>query len=84
MCKICKKHDLGTGELSNEYAKVGEIKDGSLRLELSMLTYSIEDEGRNDNYLLLQYNVNSSVDGLCTVAEKIIPIKYCPFCGEEL
>lgn len=84
MCEFCNKHDLGTGELSNEFVRVEEIKDGSLRLGLSIFTYSIVDEECNKNLLVLQYKVDSSIDGPCLIAEKDIPIKYCPFCGEEL
>lgn len=85
MCKYCKLKTLNeyAGEKSNESKRIGALKDGSQLFELCLSRYIVEEDDihRSELILDLAFELNN---GLYNVKTKYIPIKYCPFCGEEL
>ena len=85
MCKYCKLKTLNEviGEKSNNAKTIGVLKDGSQFVEVCLNRYIVENDDVKNTYLALALGVNCTY-GSFTVNEKIIPIKYCPFCGEEL
>lgn len=84
MCKYCKLvTDEDTGERLNNNRKFGTIRDGSQYIDLSINRY-IDDENDIHRSELVMDSGVSIRSQIYTVQELLIPIKYCPFCGEEL
>ena len=82
MCKYCGFGYVTEKEKSNNCPDINVIKDGSQSFVLYFSRYESK-ETRGKGALIMDYTVkvnNSEV----VVKEKIIPIKYCPFCGEKL
>lgn len=85
MCKYCEMvHDVLNAYM-NEVQEIDSFRDGSMLHRLSLNRYADydEDESEHINELILSHDVVLS-DGLHTIQEIHIPIKYCPFCGEKL
>ena len=85
MCKYCKTINLkeNGSERSNECASITKIKDGIQEFNLYLNRYISEDDNIHNRELVLDYSVNVNSQSI-NIKEKIIKIKYCPFCGEEL
>lgn len=83
MCKYCKMNPGVPGEWTNEAQTIGCVKDGSTVFTAMLNRYVDEGSDYRANELVLDQSVRMS-DGLHTVQQKIIHIKYCPFCGEKL
>lgn len=84
MCKYCKFTHVNedNGEMSNGGKRIARIRNGSYIVDLLINRYRVGDDYR-ENRLILDNAVDLS-DGLHTVGDRHIEIKYCPFCGEEL
>ena len=84
MCKYCNfKHvNEYVGEKTNENTTIKRIRDGSHVIDLTLNRYH-NDDGYRAGELIVDQQV-SLPDGLYTVNQATIKIKYCPFCGEEL
>ena len=84
MCKYCKLEVIDdTGERLNNNPKFATIRDGSQHFDLSINRYIVDEDDIHRSELVMDLGVN--VRGqVYTVQEVHIPIKYCPFCGEEL
>ena len=84
MCKYCElRHTYeGSEELTNDCQIMIRIEDGSQIYE-AQLWRSVEYGTEHNAELILDHSVRLS-DGEHYVETKSIPIKYCPFCGEEL
>ncbi len=83
MCKYCKLKPGIPGEWTNEVELIGRLKEGRTSFEVNMNRYVLDDEDYHNGELILEQCVKLS-DGIHTVQQKIITIKYCPFCGEKL
>lgn len=81
MCKYCKLRETKIpGELTNDYRSIGSIRDGITYFSLIMNRYKCTS---HVNELVLEQSI--CINGTDYVVKtKEIPIKYCPFCGEEL
>lgn len=84
MCKFCKLEQGVPGERYNEIPTVGVLKDGHTIVELKLWRYIDEDDYKGRTRALLMEQSVKLSDGLHTVMQKKIDIKYCPFCGEKL
>ena len=84
MCKYCKFTYVSKtiGERSNEVKRIARVREGHRVLDLNMHRYRTDD-GHSLNELILDDQVDLE-NGLHTVWDKHIEIKYCPFCGEKL
>lgn len=85
MCKYCEFTyvDEDTGEKSNDVKTIKRIKEGHCYYtDLNINRYQ-DGDGYYRNELIID-NMVKLGDGLHTVHEEHIDIKYCPFCGEEL
>lgn len=82
MCRYCKLETIGEGERRNNLTRMIRIKDGSEVIELYLARYNTDD-GMHISELVVDQAVNTDA-GCCTVHDKSISIKYCPFCGEKL
>ena len=84
MCKHCKLIIVGSKSREKQTVKnVLRLKDGSQIFDLYLNRYIVETEDIHRSNL----EINISVDmdgGEYVLKHKEIPIKYCPFCGEEL
>ena len=85
MCKYCELKTVNEklGEKINDSAALGQIYDGSQAFEAYLWRYVVEFNGTNESYIELELAVDIN-DKLMTVKNTIIPITYCPFCGEKL
>lgn len=83
MCKYCKLEPGVPGERLNGVQRIGDITDGCTSFNLMLNRYIDDDAGTRICELIIEEAIELS-DGEHTVQEKYIPIKYCPFCGEEL
>ena len=86
MCKHCKTINLKAdgSERSNECKSITRIKDGSQEIEVYLNRYACDTDNVHMNQLVLDWSINVNNEHFVTVKEKIVKIKYCPFCGEEL
>ena len=83
MCKYCElKRDV-LNTWTNEVQNIYTLREGNVSYECNLNRYVDYDEDIHNGELILEEGVRLS-DGLHTVQQKIIPIKYCPFCGEKL
>ena len=85
MCKYCELHTEleSIGEKSNGWTELTAIKDGSYISTILLYRYIVESDNHRCNELVIESAVKIGNDVL-TVQTEAIPIKYCPFCGEEL
>ena len=82
MCKYCKLEQGNPGERFNDTPTIGELRDGHQTIELLLNRYISEDDNTCMNELIVQQSLASDFGG--NIIQSIsIPIKYCPFCGEE-
>ena len=86
MCKYCKMVTLleECGEKSNERQPIDSIIDGSQTIRLSLNRYAVESDDHHVNELIMESTVEEFYGDRFIVNYTAIPIKYCPFCGEEL
>ena len=84
MCKHCKLIIVGSKSREKQTVKnVLRLKDGSQIFDLYLNRYIVETEDIHESNL--EINISVDVDGgEYVLKHKEIPIKYCPFCGEEL
>ena len=84
MCKHCKLTIVDSKSREKQTTKnVLRLKDGSQIFDLYLNRYIVETENIHRSNL----EISMSVDicgGEYILRCKEIPIKYCPFCGEEL
>jgi hypothetical protein len=73
------------GELENKnrLEPIVNIENGSHLIQLCLNRYISEPDDIDDSVLYIEFGVNSD-EGIYTIDEAEIKIKYCPFCGEEL
>ena len=84
MCKHCKLTIVNSKFKEMQTIKnVLRLKDGSQIFDLYLNRYIVETEGIHRSNLEINISVNID-DGEYVLKYKEIPIKYCPFCGEEL
>lgn len=84
MCKYCQLGtDEDTGERLNHNKSIVKMRDGSRVIDLSINRYIVDDMDIHRSDLVIDLGVSLDA-GDFTVQEQTIPIKYCPFCGEEL
>lgn len=81
MCKYCKLEQGNPGEMLNNAPTIGELKDGHQVIELLLNRYITDDTHVCELVVLQSLAPNFGGD---IIQSKSIPIKYCPFCGEEL
>lgn len=84
MCKYCKFVLISNVEKSNNCKAITKLKDGSRELEVSLNRYYASDCNSQHKELVIDEAVTIDTGELFYVKHKAIPIKYCPFCGEEL
>lgn len=82
MCKYCELKDEGI-EMLNDNQTIVKIEDGSEEILLTLNRYKVEEYNYHINELIIDKGVQLG-DGCYTIKDAHIPIKYCPFCGEEL
>lgn len=81
MCKYCRTEELNRGEFYNGDSSILRIKDGSQLMEVNFNRYKTDTE----KLIVLALDHAVCIDGqIFPIKTKEIPIKYCPFCGEEL
>ena len=85
MCKYCKLKTLNeaVGEKVSDPTTIGKLKDGSQTFEISLNRYIVEKDDIHRSELMLDLICKGN-GGVIHVKSTYIPIKYCPFCGEEL
>ena len=83
MCKYCELKPGVPGEWTNENQDIDCLEEGHTLFVATLNRYVLDDEDYHQGELILSQEVSLS-DGLHTVQQKIIPINYCPFCGEKL
>lgn len=85
MCKYCETHveDEAIGEMTNDCAWIMSIKDGTRLMELWLNRYIVEKDGTHQNTLIMDNSVEFK-NGVYSMGQVAIEIKYCPFCGEKL
>lgn len=84
MCKHCKLTIVNSKSKEMQTIKnVLRLKDGSQIFDLYLNRYIVETEGIHRSNLEINISVNID-EGEYILKYKEIPIKYCPFCGEEL
>jgi hypothetical protein len=84
MCTYCKlEQGVTPEERLNNVPTIGELRDGHASFKLMLNRYIDDDADTRICELIIEQAIELS-DGEYTVQEKHIPIKYCPFCGEEL
>lgn len=84
MCKYCEFMTVNekSGEKS-AYRQITQVKDGHQIFALYLNRYIVEKDNVHDADLIVEIAAELR-DGMYTIKEEVIPIKYCPFCGEEL
>lgn len=84
MCKYCELMYVNdyNGEKSNNIKNINRIREGHHVLDLNLFRYQ-DGDGCNTNELILEELIELH-NGVYTVKEEHIEIKYCPFCGEKL
>lgn len=84
MCKYCKLSIVDSKSKEAQTIKnILRLKDGTQIFDLYLNRYIVETEDIHRSSL----EINMSIDmdgGEYVLRYKEIPIKYCPFCGEEL
>lgn len=80
MCKYCKVTE-SVSEKTNDCKFISKLRDGSRIYSLYLNRYI--DRSGSINELILSNEVDYG-EGPVTIKDKFVPIKYCPFCGEEL
>ena len=84
MCKHCKLTIVNSKSKEMQTIKnVLRLRDGSQIFDLYLNRYIVETEGIHRSNLEINISVNID-NGEYVLKYKEIPIKYCPFCGEEL
>lgn len=84
MCNYCKLETLieEIGERA-AHQRIAQVKDGHQISALYLHRYIVEEDNIYRSSLIVEVAVELS-DGIHMIKEEEIPIKYCPFCGEEL
>lgn len=82
MCKYCEYVEVTEQEKCNNVQFIDSVKDGLHSIDLSLYRY--ETDRSHHAELIMDYNVVTDNGYSCTIKEKHIKIKYCPFCGEKL
>lgn len=85
MCKFCNLMTLNgeIGERTNGCMQIAKIKDGTWEVDVCLNRYVVESEHIHESSLIL--GTYATIRGTqYSVKEKLVKIKYCPFCGEEL
>lgn len=83
MCTYCELKQDVLNTWINELPVIGSFREGHTLFECKLNRYVDYDENDHIGELILEEAVDLS-DGTYTVQQKIVPIKYCPFCGEKL
>ena len=84
MCKHCKLTIVNSKSKEMQTIKnVLRLKDGSQIFDLYLNRYIVETESIHRSNLEINISVNID-ESEYILKYKEIPIKYCPFCGEEL
>ena len=91
MCKYCDVVFLNQREnlveQSNTVVDLMTLDEGHSRFSLQLNRYFVTTDNRSENVrtndLILEQSVRID-NGIYTVQEARIGIKYCPFCGERL
>ena len=84
MCKYCKMKTINEslGERTNDMRVIGVIKDGRQIFDAHLHRYKTNNS-EGFNYLVLELDIDYGGYTQDLVIKEI-PIKFCPFCGEEL
>ena len=84
MCKYCKMRIINEdfGERVNDLRPIAMIKDGRQIFDVHLYR-NAADDGSKTNLLVAELDIDFG-GYYQDLVIKEIPIKYCPFCGEEL
>lgn len=85
MCKFCYVEHINdyNNEKSNGTQVIDSLQDGHHIISVSIDRYQ-DGNCYRTNRLILDYDVTDHDGSMYSIGQKLIDIKYCPFCGEEL
>ena len=84
MCEYCEMVQDVRDTWHNNNQTIGEIREGNLAYICKLWRYVDYDKGVHTGELVLEEVITVGEVEEYDVQQKIIPIKYCPFCGEKL
>lgn len=84
MCKYCEYVHFTVGGEQINNGEVMSIQNGSNMVILDVFRYLNTKDSIRDNNLGIYWGIKEPSGEIRLMDIKTIPIKYCPFCGEEL